>query len=49
MIDDADLKEAQGAFRDEEYEKWLDARAEEWAIMDEIETAERALREEVEF
>jgi len=47
MIDDADLKEAQGAFRDEECEKWLDARAEEFAILDDIETAERARREEV--
>jgi len=46
-IDHEDLREASGAYRDEEYEKWLDERAEEFAIMDEIETAERARREEV--
>src|SRR5215472_12864035 len=48
-IDHEDLREAQGAYVDEEYEKWLDERAEEFAILDDIETAERATREEVEF
>jgi hypothetical protein len=48
-IDDMDLKLAQGAFIDREYERWLDERAEEFAIMDDIETAARAEKEEVEF
>src|SRR5215469_11910613 len=48
-IDHEDMREASGAYRDEEYEKWLDERAEEFAILDEIETAERARREEGEW
>jgi hypothetical protein len=42
MIDHMDMLEAAGKYRDEDYEKWLDERAEEWAILDDIETAERA-------
>jgi hypothetical protein len=45
MIDHMDMLEAAGKYRDEDYEKWLDERAEEWAILDDIETAERAMRE----
>ena len=45
MIDHMDMLEASGAFFDAEYEQWLDERAEEWAILDDIETAERAMRE----
>jgi len=47
MIDYMDAQEAAGAYRDAEYERWLDQMAEEFAILDDIETAARAEKDEI--